>query len=36
LPEEPVLRRGVKVRRFKVSRCRDCRGLELKGEGGSF
>jgi hypothetical protein len=24
------------VRRFKVYRCRDFRGLEMKGEGGSF
>lgn len=36
LPEEPIVRRGCKVRRFKVYRCRDFRGLELKGEGGSF
>jgi hypothetical protein len=36
LPEEPIYRRGCKVRRFKVYRCRDFRGLEMKGEGGSF
>jgi hypothetical protein len=36
LPEEPIYRAGYKVRRFKVFRCRDFRGLELKEAGGGF
>jgi hypothetical protein len=36
LAEEPIVRRGCKVRRFKVYRCRDFRGLTLQESGGSF
>src|SRR2546430_7493115 len=30
MPEEPIYRAGQKVRRFKIFRCRDFQGLELK------
>jgi hypothetical protein len=36
LPEEPIYRAGQKVRRFKIYRCRDFQGLELKEPGGGF
>jgi undecaprenyl-diphosphatase len=36
LPEEPIYRAGYKVRRFKIFRCRDFKGLELKEAGGGF
>jgi len=35
LPEEPIYRAGFKVRRFKIYRCRDFQGLELKAPGGN-
>jgi hypothetical protein len=36
LAEEPIFRRGQKVRRFKVYRCRDFRGLALPDVGGTY
>jgi hypothetical protein len=36
LPEEPIVRRGQKVRRFKVYRCRDFRGLTLPEAGEAY
>ena len=35
LPEETILERGYKVRRFKIYRCRGFRGLEIQAPGGN-
>ena len=34
--QQPVVRRGQKVRRFKVYRCRDFRELTLPESGGAY
>jgi hypothetical protein len=36
LPDEEIYRRGQKVRRFKVYRCRDFKGLAIQEPGGAF
>ncbi|HEY7115020.1 MAG TPA: glycosyltransferase family 39 protein [Tepidisphaeraceae bacterium] len=36
LPEEPIYRRGCKVRRFKIYRCRDFHGLAIQPPAGGF
>jgi hypothetical protein len=36
LPDEEIYRRGQKVRRFKVYRCRDFKGLTIQEPGGAF
>jgi 4-amino-4-deoxy-L-arabinose transferase-like glycosyltransferase len=36
LPDEVIYQRGDKVRRFKIYRCRDFQGLEMKEPGGAF
>jgi hypothetical protein len=36
LPDEEIYRRGQKVRRFKVYRCRDFKGLRIQEPGGAF